>query len=411
MNARMLLVFLLSIMTVTAYAADSPQFRGAERTGIFNESGLMKSWPEEGPPKVWTTTGFGIGYSSALVYKEHIYLTGTLEEQDSYVFVLTMDGTVTDKIYYGKDTSAEAAPGARCTPTIDGDRMYLLSGLGDVICIDLPTKQILWRVNILERFKAPNNEWHLAEALLIDGDHVICTPGGPIAVMAALDKNTGDTVWTATGLEDMTSYVPPLLATHNGRRLIFTETSKYLICVDADTGKLLWNHEHLTQYDIHAVTPIYHEGCLYYVAGYKSGGGKLKLSEDGSSYTVEWLDTELDCQHHGVVLVDSYIYGTSHHRGGGQMVCLDWNTGKVMWTDKTVTQASVVCADGMLYAYEGPKKGIVSLIKPSPAGLECTGRFTVSEGDREHWAHPTIANGRLYIRHGDALICYDLRQK
>lgn len=402
---------LAALITVQAYAADVPQFRGANRTGIFDESGLLKAWPQDGPPLLWTATGFGVGYSSPLVYKDRIYVTGTLAEQDSFVFVLDKDGKIIDKIPYGKETAAEAAPGARCTPTIDGNNMYLLSGLGMLSCIDLTTKNIAWQVNILERFSAPNNEWQLAESLLIDGDHVICTPGGPDAVMAALDKKTGDTIWVTKGMNDMTSYVAPLLVNHNGRRILLTETSKFLICVDADSGELLWKHEHLTQYDIHAVSPIYKDGCVYYVGGYKSGGGQLKLADDAASYSVNWLDTELDCQHHGVVLVDGYLYGASHHRGGGQMVCLDWNTGKVMWASKDIRQAVVLAADGMLYTYEGPKQGVVSLVKPSPAALERTGSFTVTQGTKEHWAHPTIANGRLYIRHGDALMCYDVAQK
>lgn len=411
MSVRILSLVLTILFAATSYAADSPQFRGASRTGMFEETGLMKAWPTNGPPIAWVARGFGVGFSSALVNKGRIYVTGTLAEQDSFVFVIDMDGKVIDKIPYGKETTAETAPGARCTPTIDGDRLYLLSGLGVVSCIDLPTKQVVWQVNILDRFKAPNNEWHLAEALLIDGDRVICTPGGPDAVMAALDKKTGDTAWVTKGMEDMASYVAPLLVEHNRRRIILTETSKYLICVDADTGALLWKHEHLTEWDIHAVTPIYKDGCVYYVAGYKSGGGLLKLSEDASSYTVNWLDTQLDCQHHGVVLVDGYLYGTTHHRGGGQMVCLEWATGKVMWTSKEITQGVMEYADGMLYTYEGPKKGIVGLVKPSPAGLECTGKFAVTEGTKEHWAHPTIANGRLYVRHGEALVCCDITQK
>ena len=413
MTTRSLSIILVTLFATVSYAADSPQFRGANRTGMFEEKGLMKTWPENGPPKLWAITGIGAGYSSALVNKGRIYVTGTLADQDSFVFVLDRDGKILEKIPYGKETTAEAAPSARSTPTIDGDRMYLLSGFGVISCIDLPTKKTVWQVNILERFKGPNTEWHLAEALLIDGDHVICTPGGPDAVMAALNKKTGDTVWVTKGMNDMTSYVAPLLVKHNGRRIILTETSKYLICVDADSGALLWKHEHLTEWDIHAVTPIYKDGCVYYVAGYKSGGGQLKLSKDASSYTVNWLDTQLDCQHHGVILTDGYLYGTTHHRGGGsgQMVCLEWTTGKVMWTSKEITQGVMEYADGMLYTYEGPKKGIVSLLKPSSAGLECAGKFTVTEGSKEHWAHPTLANGRLYVRHGDALNCYDITQK
>jgi len=400
-------------MTVAlcTHAADSPQFRGANRTGVFEETGLLKAWPPEGPPIAWEANGFGVGFSSPLIVKDRVYVTGTLEGQESFVFILDLDGKLLDKISYGIETDAATAPGSRSTPTIHGDQIYLLSGLGAVTCIDLPTKKILWQVNILERFNGPNNEWQLAESLLVDDKHVFCTPGGPDAVMAALDKKTGETAWVTKGMNDMTSYVAPLLVNHHGRRIIFTETSKYLICVDADTGALLWKHDHPTQYDIHAVTPVYHDDCLYYVAGYKSGGGKLRLSKDATTYTVLWTDEQLDCQHHGVVLVDGLLFGASHHRGSGQMVCLDWETGQVQWASREITQAVVVYADGMLYTYEGPKKGIVSLVRPSATGLERTGTFTVTQGTKEHWAHPTIANGRLYIRHGDTLVCYDIKQK
>lgn len=411
MITRCFSVLFFLLLAFPVRAADAPQFRGANRTGVFEETGLMASWPEGGPPLAWTAEGIGAGYASAIVDRGRIYVTGTLDNQDSYVFVLDLDGKLIDKIPYGKETDAATAPAARSTPTIDGDRLYVLSGLGVVYCIDLPSKKTVWDVNILDRFKGPNNEWHLAEALLVDGEHVICTPGGPDAVMAALDKKTGETVWVTKGMTDMTAYVAPLLVNHHGRRIILTETSKFLICVDADTGALLWKHDHPTQYDIHAVTPIYHEGSVYYVAGYKSGGGRLTLSADATSYTVDWLDTELDCQHHGVVLVDGYLYGTSHHRGGGQLTCLDWATGKVMWASRDIKQAVTEYADGRLYLYEGPKKGVVSLVKPSPAGLELAGQFTITAGSKEHWAHPTIANKRLYVRHGEVLLCYDLEQK
>ncbi len=162
------------LFATICHAADSPQFRGAHRTGMFDETGLMKAWPENGPPLLWKADGFGVGYSSADVVKDRIYVTGTLAEQESFVFVLDLDGKVIDKIPYGKETTAESAPGARCTPTIEGNRLYLLNGLGPLVCIDLPTKKIVWQVNILDRFKGPQTEWHLAEALLIDGDHVIC---------------------------------------------------------------------------------------------------------------------------------------------------------------------------------------------------------------------------------------------
>lgn len=406
-----LIIAVAAFFGCAALADDSPQFRGTHRTGVFDETGLMKAWPEGGPPLSWVAKGVGAGFSSAAVRDGKIYVTGTLADQESFVFILDLDGKELARIPYGKESTAEMAPCARSTPTLDGDRLYFLASLGQATCIDHVKKEVVWQVNILDRFKGPNNEWHLSENLLVDGDRVIVTPGGPDASIAALNKMTGETLWTTKGLTDMASYVPPIIVTHNGRRILLTETSKVLVCCDAETGELLWTHDHPTQYDIHVCTPLYHDGCIYYVAGYKSGGGLLKLSDDATSVTQVWLDTELDCQHHGVMLVDGYLYGTSHHRGGGQMVCLEWATGKVMWTSKDIRQGNVVFADGMLYVYEGPKSGIVSLVKPSPAGLERTGTFTITEGEGNHWAHQTIANGKMYIRHGDALLCYDITQK
>ncbi|NLV42498.1 MAG: PQQ-binding-like beta-propeller repeat protein [Candidatus Hydrogenedentes bacterium] len=395
-----------------APAGDVLNFRGPNRDGAFpGETGLMASWPEGGPPLLWTATGFGVGYSSAVVRGDRIYLTGTLEGQMSHVFELDLDGKELRRLPYGTETTKDQAPGGRGTPTLDGDRLFVLTSLGELACVDIPSWAVAWKVNILERFKGPLTEWDLSENLLVDGDRVICTPGGENAVMAALDKRTGDTVWVTQGLTDMTSYCGPALVTHNGRRIILTLTSKFVICVDADSGTLLWKHPHPTDWDVHPNTPLYHNGCVYYVAGYKSGGGLLELSPDASSFTVRWTDTELDCQHQGVVLAEGAIFGTSHHRSGGRLVCLDWETGKMLWDDKAIRQANLILADGMIYSYEGPKSGEVVLFKPSREGFQPAGKFTVAFGDREHWAHQVIANGRLYLRHGDALGCYDITQK
>ena len=399
----------LVILTGLAYAGDSPQFRGPNRDGKFDEQGLLKAWSETGPPVAWVAKGLGKGYSSVSVVKGKIYTTGMLEDNNGCIFVLNTDGAIEKKIVYGKETLIPQAPCPRSTPTIDGDRLYILSGLGVVYCIDLTKGEKLWEVNILERFKGENSTWTLAESLLVDGDRVICTPGGPDAGVAALNKTTGDTIWATKGLSDKPSYCSPTIIDHKGRRILLTETAKLLVAIDANTGTLLWTHDHPTEYDIHAVTPTYSNGLVYFTGGYGSGGGAMELSPDGSSATVKWEDKTLDCQHHGVVLVDGYLYGTSHKKG--QLVCLEMATGKVMWTTSEVRQGAVVFADGMLYVYEGPKTGIVDLVKAVPTGFERTGKFTVTEGNDNHWAHPTIANQRLYIRHGDALIAYNVAGK
>ncbi|MDQ1258030.1 MAG: hypothetical protein QG656_2639 [Candidatus Hydrogenedentes bacterium] len=410
MKSIMMMFAMLSMVAVTlAGAGESPQFRGPDRDGRFDEQGLMKAWPEGGPALVWTAKDLGQGYASPSVAGGKIYVPGMLDDENGYIFILNLDGVVEGKILYGKETLDGQAPGPRSTPTLDGGRLYIESGLGVLYCIDLAKNAILWQVNILERFKGTNNTWTLAESVLIDGDRVICTPGGPDAGVVALDKTTGETVWTTKGLSDQASYCSPDIVVHNGHRILLTETAKLVVGIDADTGALLWTHEHTTDYDIHAVTPLYQDGLVYFSGGYGSGGGALELSQDGASVTVKWTDKNLDCQHHGVVLADGYLYGTGHKNG--KLMCLEMATGKLMWESKDVRQGVTIYADGMLYIYEGPKSGIVDLVKATPAGCERTGTFTVTEGSKNHWAHPVIANGRLYIRHGEVLIAYDIAAK
>lgn len=398
------------VVACVAYAGDSPQFRGPNRDGKFDEQGLLKAWPENGPPVAWVAKGLGKGYASVSVVNGKIYVPGMLEEDTGYVFVLNAaDGAIERKIAYGKETLTKEAPGPRSTPTLDGDRLYLMSGLGVLYCIDLAKGEKQWEVNVFERFNAENATWNLAESVLVDGNRVICTPGGKDASMAALDKMTGATIWTTQSLGDKAAYCSPTIITHKGRRILLTVTEKFVAGADAETGALLWTFGHKTAWNIHAVTPLYQDGLIYYVGGSGAGGGALELSQDGSAVTSKWTDTNLDCIHHGVVLVDGYLYGTGEKHN--YLMCLEMATGKLMGSSKEIGQAAVVCADGMLYTYEGPKTGIVSLVKPAPNGFERTGTFTVAEGTDKHWAHPTIANGRLYIRHGDTLIAYNVTAK
>lgn len=388
-------------------AADVTQFRGDDRMGAFQETGLLKSWPDGGPPVAWVADSLGHGFSSPIVVGNTIYLPGTLGTADGYIFMLGLDGQVKGKFAYGQETLDSRAPGSRSTPTLDGNRLYMLSGLGVVSCHTVPDGLLQWQVNVFEVFGGKNITWSLAESVLIDGDKVICTPGGPDASVVALNKMTGATLWTSKGLSDAASYCSPDIVEHNGRRIVVTETAKLVVGIDPETGEVLWTHEHPTAYDIHEVTPILGDGLLYYTGGYKSGGGALKLADDGSSITPAWSDSALDCQHHGVVLIDGYLYGTGHQSRHG-LTCLEMATGKLMWTTREVSTGVIVSADGMLYVYEGPKKGVMALVKATPDGFEPAGSFEVTQGSKEHWAHQVIAGKRLYVRHGEVLIAYDI---
>ena len=394
-------------LAVPALAADSPQFRGPNRDGKFPETGLLQAWPEGGPPLAWRIDGLGEGYASVSVVGGTLYVPGMLNGNEGYLHALAPDGTTRWKVRYGEETEDRQAPGSRSTPTVDGDRIYLMSGLGVLYCLSAEDGAPVWNVDVLKRFDGKNIQWSIAESVLVDAQRVYCTPGGPDASVVALDKMTGDTIWTSKGLSDVSAYCSLDIFEHGGRRLLVTMTAQYVVGIDADTGEVLWTHEHPTRYDIHAVTPVYQDGMLYYTAGYKSGGGMLKLSADGFGITPAWRDKNLDCQHHGVVLKDGYIYGTAHQLGR-ELLCLELATGNVMWRTGEIRQGVVVYADGMLYVYEGPSAGVVSLVKATPDGFERTGSFEIEEGKAKHWAHPTIANGRLYMRRGGLLFAYDI---
>jgi len=408
MKLTAMLASMLLLAAGWATAGDSPQFRGPARDGKFDEEGLLKAWPEGGPAVAWIVKGIGAGYSSVSISQGRIFVSGRENETGS-VSVFNLEGVIEKKIAYGPETLEKQAPGSRSTPTVDGNRLYLLSGLGTVCCLDWTTGKTVWAVDIVERLGGIRPTWHFAESLLIDGNRVICTPGGKDAGLAALDKRTGETVWTTKGFSDKASYCSPGIVTHNGRRILTTATSGNIVGVDPDTGALLWTFAQKAPWDIHAVTPLYQSGLIYYVAGDKTGGGALELSPDGAAVTSKWTDKNLDCLHHGVVLVDGYLYGCGYN-DNAKLTCLEMATGKLMWQAKEIGEGVVIYADGMLYVYEGPKSGVVSLVKASPTGFERTGTFALKEGEGQHWAHPAIANGRLYLRHGDSLVAYKIAQ-
>lgn len=407
-NCILVGILLVSLLLwSTAKAADSPRFRGPDGDGKFPEGNLLEEWPTGGPPLAWTVSGLGQGYASVSVLGGSIYAAGMLGDNQGHIFIIDFDGNVVDQLAYGPETLDSQAPGSRSTPTIDGARLYVMSGLGVVYCYDIPSRTKLWEVDVLDRFSGVQISWSIAESLLIDGDNLICTPGGPNASIVALNKMTGATVWTTTTLSNPSGYCSPNMIMHNGRRIIVTMTARYVVGVDPTDGTELWRHTHLTDSNVHAVTPVYADGKLYYTAGYGSGGGILNLSSDGSAITSGWTDTTtLDCQHDGVVLQNGYIYGASHYFGP-RLACLELGTGAVKWTTAEIRQGVVVYADGMLYVYEG-SSGRVSLVRATPDGYERRGVFTVTAGSGNHWAHPTIADGRLYIQHGDVLMAFDI---
>lgn len=376
------------------------QWRGPNRDGIYPGESLLKTWPEEGPELIWSTEGLGGGYSSPAVTSDRIFLTG-MAEGEGFLFAFDKSGKLLWKTSYGPEWDG-SRPGARTTPTVYGDKIYLMSARGRAVCIDWNGKRV-WSVDLIAEFGARNLQWRMTESLLVDGDRVFCTPGGRNVTVVALDRHSGKTIWKIKTDGETSGYCSPSLVEHGNRRLLITMTGKSIIGIDADTGEYLWRHSHVTDYDVNANTPLYHDGFVYSVSGYGTGGQMFELSEDGASVKRVWSQRAMDSQMGAAVLIDGYIFGSGHNSRGWS--CLEWKSGKVQYTArKAGNKGAIIYSDGMIYCYS--ENGEVTLARPNPKEFEVVSSFRIKKGSGEHWAHPVIKDGRLYIRHGDALMVY-----
>jgi outer membrane protein assembly factor BamB len=381
-----------------------PQFHGPNLDNLSTETGLLKSWPSGGPELLWTAKGIGSGYSSVAIANGLIYTAGN-HDRNTVVSALDADGAI---LWQEPNGSAwtSSYEGTRGTPTIDGEHLYHQSPLGNVICMNATTGQKIWSRNILQEFGSRNIKWALAESLLIDGDHVICTPGGPQTCIVALDKKTGQTVWqspTANG--DLAGYASPTVAELGGIRMILQMTGKALVGVHADNGDLLFRFEHNTRYDVNATRPIFKDGFVFISSNYGTGSVMVKLNLSGGRVVPQrsWAYKPLDNHHGGVILVDGYLFGSSNR----EWHCLKWDTGQSMYSERGVGKGSLTYADGMLYTLS--EDHTMGLVPATPNGHKLVSQFRLpAGGDGKSWAHPVVCGGRLYIRHGDFLYAYDV---
>ena len=386
-------------------ASNWPRFHGPEGDNISTDTGLLKEWPEQGPRLGFVAKGIGHGFAGVTIAGGLIYTCGNIDGK-TVITALDLEGNTLWQVENGAAWT-EDHKGARGTPTINGERLYHESPIGEVICLEAKTGERVWSLNILDEFGGKNIQWALAESLLIDGDRVICCPGGPNAAVVALDKTTGKTVWkSASAAGDLAGYCSPTLAEYGGLRMIFVMTAEAVIGVNADTGDLLFRFPHKTRYDVNVLKPIFHDGRLFISSGYDSGSEMLKVGVDGQKALAEgvWRNKDLDNHHGGVLLLDGYLYGSS---SGGTWVCLDWKTGKTIYQARGVGKGSLTCAEGMLYTLS--EKSKMGLVEATPSGHEVISEFSIPEGgEGPSWAHPVVCGGRLYIRHGDFLYAYDV---
>lgn len=398
------LICLLAVYTlfINGFAQEPTKWRGPSRDGHYPETGLLKQWPAGGPEILWTFEELGQGHSSAIVDQGFVYTTG-MSNDKGFLFKFDLNGKLVYKKAYGPEYNTSYY-GSRGTPTILGDKIYLMSGLGKLYCLENSTGNILWFKDLVKDFGGTVIQWGINETPVADGKVIYITPGGKKNNLVALNRHSGDLIWSSPGKGELTAYCTPLLFEHNGRKMLATHSKSYLMAFDATTGKMLWSKNHPNEYSVHPNTPLYFDGGLFFLSGYGKGGGMLELSPDGNSFELKWRHKNMDSRMGGAVLVDGYIYGSGDSR---LWSCIDWQTGEEKYTSQEIGNGVVIYADGMLYCYT--QRAELALVKPDPSGFKVVSKTKVALGSEQHWAHPVIYDGVLYVRHGKALIAYKVK--
>jgi outer membrane protein assembly factor BamB len=409
---RLFLTGLFFTASLTIANGQLYEWRGPGRTGIYNETGLLKTWPAGGPSLLWEADKMGDGYSSPTVTDDAVYVTGRRDSSD-VLTALTLSGKKKWEIVYGKAWMTNHT-GSRCTPTVYNGNIFLISGSGDIVCVGSDGK-IKWSKNHYKLYDSKPIMFGISESPLVVDNLVIASPGGTKASMVAFNIADGKVIWEVEPLGEP-QYVNPKLIEYAGKKMIVTVMGTYIFAVDSKNGKVLWkvNYPEINAatgrvMKNHATTPIYRDGNILIADGYNWVALKLKLSADGNSVEIVWENRNFDPQLGGVVLLGNNIFGTTHMSKPVDMwACVDWTTGKTLWTERWNSRGSLISADGMLYLFE-EKSGHVALVKPDPSKLDIVSDFQITKGEGPFWAHPVINKGKLYIRHGEALMVYQIK--
>ncbi|NQV01378.1 MAG: PQQ-binding-like beta-propeller repeat protein [Bacteroidia bacterium] len=390
------------LISTGIFSQEVLQWRGADRTGLYHETGLLQNWPDGGPELIWEFADLGNGYSSPVITPDRIYVNGEIDTV-TYLFALDRLGKFLWKTPVGKEWTLNY-PGSRSTPTVVNDLIYLTTGLGTVACLEAKYGKVRWALNMQEDLHAPDISFGYSESLLVDGNTVYCAPGGADTNVVALDRFTGKIQWICKGLGEHTAYCSPLLIQLPERSILVTFTAHALLGIDTKDGTLLWSHTQDSEGDVHVNTPWFENGFIYYITGDGNGSVKLRLSEDGNEITEVWRNKACDNTMGGFIKLRDYIYTASYEKR--KWYVQDANTGLNVDSvkfDKGVT----IFADGRLYLYN--ERGHLGLFKPDGPKMELVSSFKITRGTKAHYAHPVICDGIMYVRHGNSLMAYNIR--
>ena len=388
----------------------STQWRGKDRSGHYPAEELFKEWPAEGPELILHLENLPESYSSVVVQDGIMYTTGILEDEE-ILTAINPDGSSSWSTVYGDAWTKSYRP-ARCTPTVEDGHAYVISGSGDLASIRLSDGKLIWSLDGYSVFEGSCGNWGVAESPLIVDDKMIYTPAGDKTTMVALDKTTGSVLWTTESLHDISGYVSPLLIQRDALNLIVTLTASYVICVNASDGEIMWKVDYmaidkpLMGGDINPVTPLARGRDIFVTSGYNHAGLMLQMDDDFRSVSVKWKSDDLDVHHGGVVEVGGYIYGSNYTTiRSGRWVCLDWESGRLMYDQAWNNKGQIITSNGMLICYE-ERKGNMALVNANPNKFELISEFRIEHGSGPHWSHPSIYGGKLYLRHGKSLLVY-----
>ena len=378
------------------------QWRGENRDGIYNETGLLKEWSADGPELLWKFDRLGEGHTSVAIAGGKIYATG-MHDDILMLYVFDMTGTLLTEKEIGKEWKTNWN-GTRSSVCINDGMLYVFNALGTLFCLDEATLNEVWKKDLLTEYDGRNLMFGITENPLIVGDKIFMTLGGKKHNMIALNKNTGALIWSSQGAGTITAHCSPQFIDGYSIPIIVTCTEHEIVAFNADTGDVLWIHPQPSGNDVHPNTPIYSNGMIFSTTGYKGGAWLYRITDDGRGAELVWHNPLPDNQIGGAVKIGDYVYTTGHQNRG--FYCIDWHTGEIEYRVTQHAPSATIAADGMLYVYSD--KGDMELVKPNPNKFELISSFKVTLGTNQHWAHPVIHDGVLYVRHGNVLLAYKI---
>jgi outer membrane protein assembly factor BamB len=418
----------LVLFSATAFADspesfDWPQWQGPARNAVSKERGLLKEWTKGGPPLAWKIKGLGGGYSAPSVAGGRVFGMSNRDGNEVVWALSEKDGKelwVTRLAPAFAQRAPQGREGPGCTPTVDGERLYVMGLGGALSCLQVRDGKIVWQRSLTQDFGGTIPRWSYRESPLVDGDKVVCTPGGEDATLVTLDKLTGKTIWKSQVPGNPgAGYASAIAIDFDGQREYVQLTQRALVAVAASDGKFLWQYDRpANRMGINCSTPVYHDGLVFAASAYATGGGLVKLSRDGNGGVKAeeiYFTKRMQNHHGGMILLDGCMYGANGGNEGGFLVCLDFQTGKVLWDERDsgkrrAPKGSIALADGRLYYRT--EDGAMLLIEPNPKQYIERGRFDPPDRSKAPaWPHPVIANGKLYLRDQDVLLCYDVKAK